>query len=217
MTYKAVLFDLDGTLLDTLQDIALAVDETLEKHRFPTHDLSDYRSYISDGVVMLITRSLPEDHRDGSTINACVEAFHNIYDGCWHRSTKPFDGIVETLGILAARRIKLAVLSNKTHELTEKSVQKFFPEIAFDMILGLKAGASPKPDPAGAIHIADKLQLRPSEILFVGDSAADMKAATAAGMFPVGVLWGFKTANELRRSGARKLIESPPQILDLIA
>jgi phosphoglycolate phosphatase len=217
MIYKAVLFDLDGTLIDTLQDIAYAVDETLEKHRFPTHDLSDYRSYISDGVVMLITRSLPEDHRNESTITACVEAFHNIYDRCWYRSTEPFDGIVETLRILAARRIKLAVLSNKTHQLTEKCVQKFFPEIAFDMVLGLKEDASPKPDPVGALHIAAKLQLAPSEILFVGDSAADMKTATAAGMLPVGVLWGFKTAQELRRSGARKLIASPQEIIDFIA
>jgi phosphoglycolate phosphatase len=216
MTYKAVLFDLDGTLLNTLEDITNAVDDVLRGHHFPTHDLSDYRSFISNGIVMLITRSLPEDYRDEDTIKTCVEEFKEAYSRCWKRMTAPYDGTVETLEKLVARNLKLAVLSNKTHNLTKKCVQEFLPNIAFDVVLGLSDDIPPKPDPTGAIHIADELNLPANQILFVGDSAADMKAATAAGMFPVGVLWGFKTIEELQRSGAKVLVEHPEEILDLV-
>ena len=216
MTYKAVLFDLDGTLLDTLIDIASVVDEVLENRHFPTHDLSDYRSFISNGIVMLVTRSLPEDYRDEATIKACVEDFQAAYSRRWNRMTAPYNGTIEILEKLVARNLKLAVLSNKTHHLTKQCVKEFFPHIPFDIVLGLSDDIPPKPDPTGAIHIADKLNLPANQILFVGDSAADMMAAAAAGMISVGVLWGFKTIEELQRSGAKVLIEHPDEILNLV-
>ncbi len=216
MIYQAVLFDLDGTLLNTLEDIAGVVDEVLQNHDFPTHQLSDYRSFISNGIVMLITRSLPENYRDEDTIKKCVEAFQKAYSRRWNQKTMPYRGTIETLEKLVARGLKLAVLSNKTHNLTQTCVEEFFPNIPFDMVLGLSHDIPPKPNPTGAIRIADKLNLPANQILFVGDSAADMKAAIAAGMFPVGVLWGFKTAEELQRSGAKVLIEHPEEILGLV-
>jgi phosphoglycolate phosphatase len=216
MIYKAVLFDLDGTLLDTLKDIAHSVDKILERHHFPTHQLADYRSFISDGIVMLVTRSLPEDYRNESTIKACVEEFHKTYAQRWNRMTRPYGGIIETLEKLAARNLKLAVFSNKTHDFTIKCVEEFFPNIPFDFILGQSDDIPPKPDPTGAFHIADKLGLLSNQILFVGDSAVDMKTAVAAGMFPVGALWGFKTYEELKFSGAKALIEHPKEILYLM-
>jgi phosphoglycolate phosphatase len=216
MICKAVLFDLDGTLLNTLKDIACAVDDVLQNHHFPTHDLADYRSFISNGIVMLITRSLPEDCRNEDTVKVCVEEFQDVYSKRWKQLTAPYDGTVETLEKLVKLNLKLAVLSNKTHNLTKKCVEEFFPSIPFDMVLGLSDDIPPKPNPTGAIRIADKLNLPANQILFVGDSAADMKAATAAGMFPVGVLWGFKTVEELQRSGAKALIEHPEEILHLV-
>lgn len=216
MTYKAILFDLDGTLLNTLEDITRAVDDVLKKYHFPTHDLAGYRSFISDGIVMLITRSLPEGNRDESTVKACVEEFQKAYSRRWNQTTMPYDGTIETLEKLVARHLKLSVLSNKTHNLTKKCVEEFFPNIPFDVVLGISDDIPPKPDPKGAIHIADKLNLHSSQILFVGDSAADMKVATAAGMFPVGVLWGFKTVEELKRSGAKALIGHPEEILNWV-
>lgn len=216
MIYKAVLFDLDGTLLDTLEDIARTVDKVLEKRHFPTHDLAAYRSFISDGIVMLITRSLPEDSRDENTVEACVEEFRKIYRRYWKQMTRPYDGIVETLEKLVKRQLKLAVLSNKPHDMTLKCVEEFFPNIPFDVVLGQSDDIPPKPDPTGAITIADSLGILSDQILFVGDSAADMKAAVAAEMLPVGVLWGFKTDEELKRNGADILIKHPSELLHMV-
>ena len=216
MSYRAVLFDLDGTLLDTLNDIAFAVDRVLKKHNFPTHRLSDYRSFISDGIVMLITRSLPKENRYEGTIHECVQDFHEIYGQNWNRMTRPYDGVIETLEKLSARHLKLAVFSNKSHDFAIKCVDEFFPDIPFDFVLGQLDEIPPKPNPAGAIRIAEKLGLLSNQILFVGDSAVDMKTAVAAGMFPVGVLWGFKTFEELKSNGANVLINHPREILSLI-
>lgn len=216
MNFKAVLFDLDGTLLDTLEDIARSVDSVLVKHNFSTHTLDDYRNFISDGITMLITRSLPEDNRDEETINECVDEFREAYSHGWNKKTKPYDGVIKTLEKLATENLKIAVLSNKTHDFTIKCVNEFFPNIPFDFVLGQQTGIPPKPDPTGAMQISKNMGLLPNQILFVGDSAADMKTATATGMFPVGVLWGFKTVEELRRSGAKTLIEHPKEILYLM-
>ena len=115
MTFRAVLFDLDGTLLDTLKDIAHAVDGVLKQRHFPTHQLDDYRSFISDGVVMLITRALPEGNRNPDTIKKCVQNFHENYRQNWNRMTRPYDGVIETLEKLVARNVKLAVFSTFFH------------------------------------------------------------------------------------------------------
>ena len=216
MSYRAVIFDLDGTLLDTLNDIAHAVDWVLKKHNFPTHQLDDYRSFISDGIVMLITRSLPEGNRNEGTINECVQDFHETYSQNWNRMTRPYDGVIETLEKLAARNLKLSVFSNKSHDFTIKCVDEFFPDIPFDLIVGQLDEIPPKPDPTGAIRIAEELGLLSNQILFIGDSAVDMKTAIAAGMIPVGVLWGFKTYEELKSNGANALIKHPKEILSLI-
>ncbi|UCD88672.1 MAG: HAD family hydrolase [Desulfobacterales bacterium] len=216
MIYKAVLFDLDGTLLDTLTDIAMTVDRVLEGRHLPTHQLADYRSFISDGIAMLITRSLPEDCRDENTVKECVKEFHSAYEQNWNRMTRPYDGIIETLEKLAAENVKLAVLSNKSHDFTIKCVREFFPNIPFDLVLGQQTGIPPKPDPTGARQISKSMGLLPNQILFVGDSAVDMKTAVAAKMFPVGVLWGFKTYKELKYSGAEILIKHPSEIVPLV-
>ncbi len=213
MRFKAILFDLDGTLLDTLEDIVLSVDKVLLKHDFPTHSLDDYRSFISDGITMLIRRSLPTDKRDEGTISKCVKEFTKTYGLNWNKMTRPYEGVKETLDELATRRLKLGIISNKTHDFTIKCVNAFFPGIKFDFVSGLQKGIPPKPAPTGAKSFAEKMGIPPEQILFVGDSAADMKAAIAAGMFPLGVLWGFKSMEELRESGARELIEHPREIL----
>jgi len=216
MPYKAILFDLDGTLLNTLEDLGNAVNRVLSEKGFPTHKLDAYRYFIGEGTAMLITRALPKEKGNDSTIHACQEAFLKDYGNNWNVKTRPYDGVTEMLDALTARRLKIAVLSNKPHEFTERCVTDLLPTWAFDVVLGESNTVPQKPDPAGALKVAKCLKIPPADFLYLGDSAIDMKTAIAAGMFPVGALWGFRSIEELQESGAQALIERPLEILNLL-
>lgn len=216
MFFKAVLFDLDGTLLDTLEDLGDAVNRVLAAKGFPAHNLEAYRSFIGNGAAMLITRALPEDKRNDATIHACLEAYREDYGQNWNVKTKVYDGIPQMLDELTARGLKLAVLSNKPHEFAKRCVIDLLPNWTFDVVLGQRDGIPLKPDPAGALEAAASLNIPPGEFLYLGDSAVDMETAIAAGMFPVGVLWGFHSMEELQESGAQVLIGRPLEILRLL-
>ena len=217
MHFKAIVFDLDGTLLDTLEDIANSANTVLARHGFPTHNLDDYRNFVGDGVTTLITRVLPGEKRHDDTIAECVRAFREEYSRNWNVKTTPYDGVAEMLDELAARHLKLAVLSNKPDDFTKKCVIELLPDWTFEIVLGLHSGIPPKPDPTGARQIAEHLSVPPSRILYVGDSGVDMKTAIAAGMFPVGVLWGFRSREELQDNGAQALIQRPQDILAVLS
>jgi phosphoglycolate phosphatase len=216
MSYQAVIFDLDGTLLDTLEDIGDAVNRVLAAQGFPVHPIDAYRFYLGDGVAKLITRALPEAKRDGETVRSCLEAYRDDYDRHWNLKTRLYDGISEMLDALTARGLKLAILSNKPHEFTERCVREFLSRWSFDVVFGGRDGAPLKPDPAGALEIARTLGIPPAGFVYLGDTAVDITTAIAAGMTPVGVLWGFRPAQELRESGAQILIEQPIEILGLL-
>ena len=216
MPYKAILFDLDGTLLNTLDDLGDAANRVLAAKGFPTHTLDEYRYFIGDGTAMLITRALPKEQRSDDTIRACLQAFRQDYARNWKAKTRPYDGVTEMLEELAARGLKMAVLSNKSHEFTKRCVADLLPEWTFDVVLGQREAFPLKPDPAGALEVAKRLNIPPPEFLYLGDSAVDMKTAIAAGMFPVGVLWGFRPAQELEKNGAQALIERPSEVLNLL-
>jgi phosphoglycolate phosphatase len=216
MPYKGVIFDLDGTLLDTLEDLGDAVNRVLAAKGFPTHNLDTYRSFVGNGAAMLITRALPEDKRNPETIRACLEAYCEDYGQNWKVKTTVYDGIPQMLDELTACGLKLAVLSNKPHEFTKLCVTDLLPKWNFDVALGQRDGVPLKPDPAGALETAAMLNILPREFLYLGDSAVDMQTAIAAGMFPVGVLWGFHPMDELQEGGAQVLIERPLEILRLL-
>jgi phosphoglycolate phosphatase len=216
MQYDVVLFDLDGTLLDTLADLGNAVNEVLAVHGFPAHPLDSYRYFVGEGVVRLIEAALPEDARRPDTIASCLRAFRENYGQCWSVETRPYGGVPELLDVLTARGLKLAVLSNKPHSFTQLCVQKLLPNWAFEAVFGQREGVPQKPDPAGALEIARLLGAVPSRFLYVGDTAVDMQTARAAGMFPVGVLWGFRPREELAESGAQALIAHPKELLPLL-
>ncbi len=213
---QAIIFDLDGTLLNTLDDIAAAANRFLGIRRFPTHDVDDYRAFIGNGVEKLITRTLPKDNRDEETISAGVKHFHHTYRQNWNIHTKPYEGVPDMLDDLVARDLKLAVLSNKPHEFTKQCVRHLLSDWAFDMVLGHQGNAPPKPDPAGAIHIGEGIGVSAERILLVGDSAVDMETAVSAGMVAVGAGWGFRSLEELRAGGARVVVDHPREIVDLI-
>lgn len=216
MKYKAIIFDLDGTLLDTLEDLGNAVNRVLSTNGFPTHEIDAYRYFVGDGVATLITKALPIENRNDETIRDCSAGLRKDYAINWNVRTKPYDGIVETLKSLKTRGLKISILSNKPHKYTKLCVDGFFPNIAFDLVLGQKDTVPQKPDPAGALQIAGELDIPPSDFIYLGDTAVDMKTATTAGMFPVGVLWGFRQAEELLGSGAKILINHPMEIMDLL-
>jgi phosphoglycolate phosphatase len=216
MPYKAVLFDLDGTLLDTLEDIADAANRVLSARGLPVHPMDAYRFFVGEGVAMLISRALPEDKRDAETVRSCLEAYRADYGRHWNVKTRPYDGIAAMLDALTARGLKLAILSNKPHEFTQRCVREFLPNWSFDVVIGQRDGVPLKPDPAGALAIAHTLGIPPAACLYLGDTAVDIKTAIAAGMTPVGVLWGFRSAEELRQSGANILIEQPLEVVGLL-
>jgi phosphoglycolate phosphatase len=217
MYFRAVVFDLDGTLLDTLEDIADSVNAVLSRYNFPIHDVESYRYLVGDGLPTLIARVLPQESRIDDTIKECVQEFRKEYGRKWNVKTKLYDGVAEMLDALAVRHLKMAVLSNKPDDFTKKCVAEFLSRWTFEIVLGLHSGIPPKPDPAGAHQVAEYLGISPSQILYVGDSAIDMKTAIAAGMYPLGVLWGFRTRKELADNGARVLVERPQEILAVLS
>ncbi len=216
MPPKAIIFDLDGTLLDTLEAIGDSVNRVLSANGFPTHQIDAFRYFVGDGATRLIIRALPEDKREAENIGSCTEAFLNDYSQHWNEKTGPYAGIPRLLDALTRRGVKMAILSNKHHYLTEKCVAGLLSRWRFHAVIGQRGCAPPKPDPTSALEIAGKLDLPASDFLFVGDSAIDMKTALAAGMHPVGVGWGFRPAEELKAAGCAALVDQPADILNLL-
>jgi len=215
MTYQAVLFDLDGTLLDTIDDLADSMNLTLGRMGFPTHEVEAYKYFVGDGVEALAERALPAGRRDPQTVGRCVQGHREEYSRCWMNKTRPYDGIGALLDALAERGIKRAILSNKPDDSTKLVVGKLLADWDFDVVRGALDGVRKKPDPTGAIRIASELATPPADFLYLGDTNTDMLTANGAGMFAVGALWGFRTADELIANGAKVLIEKPTELLNL--
>lgn len=216
MNYKAVMFDLDGTLLNTIEDLTDAMNAMLGKHGFSAHSVDACKYFVGDGVEQFVQRALPAEHRDAATIAAVAKEYKVEYGKRWDAKTRPYDGIVPLLDALAARGLKLTVFSNKPDEFTKLTVQKFLPGVAFDAVAGAKTHVPKKPDPSGALEVALALDIKPAEFLYVGDTNTDMQTARSAGMFAVGATWGFRTPEELLSSGAQVLIDHPMDLLKLL-
>ena len=216
MLFRAILFDLDGTLLDTLEDIAQAANDVLAGLDLPTHPPGAYRRFIGDGVAMLFRRALPPDRVAPGTVDRCVAGFEETYGRSWNVRTRPYDGIPGLLDDLAARGLGLAVLSNKPDAFTRLCAAEYLARWPFRAVVGQRAGVPRKPDPAGALEIAERLGVPVERFLYVGDTAVDMETARRAGMYPVGVAWGFRPIEELRAGGAAAIIERPADLLELL-
>ncbi len=216
MPIQAVLFDLDGTLIDSLADIAGSANTVLAALGHPTHPASAYRTFIGDGVAMLFRRALPESAAEPAEIERCIAGFHDDYARRWDRETRPYRGIPELLDALVARGFSIAVLSNKPQDFTALCVERLLPGWPFRAVVGDRPGQARKPDPGGALAIAAELAIAPADFVYVGDSSVDMRTAVGAGMVAVGVTWGFRSADELRQTGANHLIELPGELLPLL-
>ena len=214
---QAVVFDLDGTLLDSLADIANASNAVLESHGFPAHPVDDYRWYVGDGVRRLIQRVVPESVRvDESAINQWRREFLEQYHGNWNIESHLYEGVPDMLDGLAQRRIAMAILSNKPQEVTSICVAHYLPDYPFTAVLGQQTDRPPKPDLTGVTEVMELLDVPPAACFFLGDTAVDMETARGAGMTPVGVSWGFRPVSELRQAGALAVIDHPVDLLKIV-
>ena len=212
LSAKAVFFDLDGTLIDSLDDLADTTNDVLARHGLPTHPVHDYRYFVGDGIHTMLQRTVPQG-TDPALVDALVAQAKVEYGQHWARKTRVYAGIPAMLEQLQAKGVQLAVLSNKLQDFTTMVVQHFFPHQPFVLIKGSPEGGKAKPHPAMALAMAQELGLRPQEVLFMGDTRVDMETASNAGMVPVGVLWGFRPKEELVAHGARYLLEQPGDVL----
>jgi phosphoglycolate phosphatase len=216
MKRRAVIFDLDGTLLDTLADLADSANAALADAGYPTHPADAYRHFVGDGVVKLIERALPGEALDEATVTELVAAMRRQYTQRWDAKTRPYDGVAELLTGLAGKALPFAVLSNKPHDFTQLCVERLLGEFDFAVVQGVDDQTPPKPDPAGALRTAEAMNVAPAEVLYLGDTDTDMQTAEAAGFFAVGALWGFRDEAELRASGAQAVAQTPPAVLELL-
>jgi len=214
--FKAVIFDLDGTLINSLQDIADSMNRVLVSKGFKSHDYDAYKYFVGRGLRVLVGRTLPEDQRTEENISDLYSGLVKDYKENCLGKTVLYQGVSELLDNLKTTHLKLAILSNKADEITQKITNDLLAQWPFDIILGSKAELPRKPDPTSALLISQKLGVSPDEILYVGDTGIDMTTAVAAGMYPVGVSWGFRTKEELMENGAKSIIDKPIELLKLL-
>lgn len=214
--YQGIIFDLDGTLLNTLEDLADSMNLVLSQLGFPTHPIPSYRFFVGDGMETLAERALPETAQNSTAINQCVKLMKEIYGQHWKDKTRPYNDILPLLSELRDKRIVLGVVSNKPHASAVMVTTHFFSEKIFTVILGARENIPKKPDPIGALEAAALMGLIPERIIFVGDTGTDMRTAVGAGMFPVGVNWGFRHEKELIVNGCQKIIANPLELLTFL-
>lgn len=211
-----MFFDLDGTLLNTLKDIADCCNRVLLSRGMPQHSLEAYKRLVGEGREVLVQRMLPADRRDPATVTKTVASVDDEYLLHWADTTVPYPGIPELLRSLTERGIVLAVISNKADEFTRVAVAQMLSEFTFVAVSGARPMVPKKPDPAVALKLAVSLGIEPRDVVFLGDTDIDMKTARAAGMRPMGALWGFRDAAELLAGGAEALLRTPAELLELL-
>lgn len=216
MNTELVIFDLDGTLLDTIGDLAVACNAALAARGLPQHTYRAYCHFVGNGIMRLVERALPEPLRTPETVAAVRADFVKYYTEHIDALTRPYEGIPELLAELVQRGVRLAVASNKFQAGTAKLVRIFFPHIPFAAVLGQREGVPLKPHPAVVEQILLKTGTPGERVLFVGDSGVDVQTAAAAGVRSAGVTWGFRDRAELLRAGAHRIADHPSEILSML-
>ncbi|MCK5004659.1 MAG: HAD family hydrolase [Candidatus Aminicenantes bacterium] len=208
---KTIIFDLDGTLIESLSSIVYSMNFLLKKEGFPIYSTDEYKMFIGDGVTRLVELSFPELNSD--KLRYYIKEYINIYINSWREKTIPFEGICQMLKKFQKNGINMFILSNKRDDITKLQVGELFSDINFLDVRGAVAGIPKKPEPDVAIQMLNKNSFSPDETIFIGDSGVDMQTAVNGGMIPGGVLWGFRGREELSKSGAEYLFETPSEII----
>lgn len=213
---KLIIFDLDGTLLDTIEDLGNSVNYALEQHHFPVHPIKAYNFMVGNGVNKLLERALPEEYRNADRISMLKVDFIKHYFAHSEEFTKPYNGISELLTTLYAEGFKLAVASNKVHAATVELIRRFFPDIEFLSVLGQREGIPVKPNPSILNEIIENAGVNKNEVLYVGDSGVDVATAHNAKVPFAGVLWGFRPRKELEDIGASVFVANTDELYRII-
>lgn len=213
---KLVIFDLDGTLLNTIEDLGNAANYALSLNGYPTHSLASYPFFVGNGVRNLIRKALPDDMRTDSIIESLLKDFKEYYNEHNTDCTKPYDGIEELLRNLQDNGVKIAVASNKYQQATEKIIAHYFGDIDFVAVYGQREGVNVKPDPSEVFSILSDAKVPKSEVLYVGDSGVDMETARRACVDSVGVTWGFRSEKELNEYHADMIVNKASDIFDIV-
>ncbi len=216
MATRLVIFDLDGTLLDTIGDLAASCNHILERFGYPTHATDDYRMFVGNGIAKLVERAMPAECREAEYVEQVRVAFVEYYKVHIADYTHPYDGVCQLIDELCARGVQVAVASNKFHEGTCSLIDKFFGLERFVAVYGQRVGVPIKPDPTVVDEILRDADVMREEVLYVGDSDVDMRTAAAAGVRSVGVTWGFRSRGELTEAGAMYLVDQAEKILNLL-
>ena len=210
---KLVIFDLDGTLLNTIDDLAMSTNHALRLFGYPEHSLAEYRFFVGNGITTLIERALPEEARQKNLIYQLRKAFIAYYQLHKTDLTQPYPGIPELLSHLSAKGIQLAVASNKYHQGTVELIRHYFGTDLFKVVLGQRGHIPAKPDPAIVYEILHLTGITPADTLYIGDSGVDMQTARRSGITSIGVSWGFRPRQELTENGACHIVDRPEEII----
>ena len=213
--YKGIIFDLDGTLLDTIDDLGDSMNEVLKTYDHPIFTMEEYKMKIGGGFKGLAINSFPKE-TDIDTIEKAILLFSEIYDSRYLNKTKPYKDIDYILDGLNKMGIKIGINSNKRDSYTRELADKFFKRIPFVGVYGEREGIPKKPDPTSALEIISLMGLKPEEVLYIGDSMVDIMTANNAGIHSVGVLWGFRDYEELSKYGATYIVSEAKEILTIV-
>ena len=215
MKYKGVIFDLDGTLVDTMEDIAASMNRALKLHNFPELSAGEYKEKVGWGIERLAFLSLPDEERSLEIAAKVARDAARFYAEAPLEHSKPYPGIPELISVLIGKKIKTAVLTNKPDIAAQKVIAGLFPQGSFNYVRGEIFGGPRKPDPSCVWELLVELDLTPANVIFAGDSEIDMEIALSAGCFPLGVSWGYRSSETIKNAGAKKIIEKPEELLDL--
>ncbi|WP_350343275.1 HAD family hydrolase [Proteinivorax tanatarense] len=214
---KAVIFDLDGTLLNTIEDIADSMNIVLTEAELPAHPIESYKKFVGNGMPKMVERALPKELGNKENVEKYTQKMREVFAENWDKKTKLYPEVDDLLNALQHNRCKMAILSNKPHKFTLETYEKYLSKWSFDVVQGWDASRYPlKPDPKSSFAIAQKLHVNPEEVIFVGDSDVDILTAKNAGFFAIGVSWGFRGPKELQEAGADQVVYSPLEILKFL-
>ncbi len=214
---KAILFDLDGTLADSIKDLSTSTNLALEKNGYPTRQRAEFNYFVGDGMPKMIERALPETARDEDTVKKVLADFLAHYSHHYADKTSSYEGVPELVDTLKKQGLIVAVVTNKEQDMANVVVERLYGEGTFDLIFGKQEGLPAKPDPTATLLAMKQLGVEPQECVFLGDSGVDVLTGVRSGAVPVGELWGYRDEAELLENGAQYIIERPEQLLDVLA